>query len=223
MSISKDTSLVLAFDIERSGATNKYDTIGIGASVVDTNLHELDSLFLPGYFEKDTIFESRCWNEFWSKNLDALNLLKYTGTKNKKERELEMITHFQTFRKKWPDAELVSDNNVFDGGFINDLIFNYLDDNMPIPYKNNQYSSFWETHSQQRGLLMIVDPEYKGDYDFSKRIAKLYNIPDPQKQHDHNPANDAYTIAYDQQILLGIRDGRYVLREKKIYLLRKNK
>lgn len=41
----------LAFDIERSGATDQYDTIAIGASVLNENFIELDSLLLLGYVE----------------------------------------------------------------------------------------------------------------------------------------------------------------------------
>jgi hypothetical protein len=211
-------SLVLAFDIERSGATNKYDTIAIGASVVDGDLNELDTLFLPAYYPDDTTFEKRCWDEFWSKNKDKLELLKYNGSLDYFERQEEMIEEFQAFRRKWETyaaennmkLELVADNNVYDGGFINQLIEAYTND-LPIPYtaSTKKYSAFWETHSEQRGLLFAIDPTYNKSWGFSNRIAELYNLPKPVKAHDHNPANDAYSIAYDQQVLLGIRNGKF--------------
>ena len=85
---------VLAFDIERSGATTEYDTIALGASVVDSNFKELDRYYCNCYFPKETKFEPRCWEQFWSKHLETLDLLVYTGDKTKLEREKEMIFAF---------------------------------------------------------------------------------------------------------------------------------
>ena len=213
--------IVLAFDIEKAGASDKQPIIGIGASVVKTLypkgegeivFAELDRLFLPGYFPGVTLFEPRCWETFWSKNLEQLEQLEYKGDLTPMAREREMIHEFQAFRKKWSHAELVTDNNVFDGGFINDLIFRHTP-NMPLPYTTEgEYSSFFETFSQQRGLLMAVDPEYvkKSNWGYSDRIKKLYNVPEIDVVHDHNPANDAFTIACDQLILYGIMNGNIV-------------
>jgi len=56
---------VLAFDIERSGATSwNGEIIGIGASVVNDKFIEVDRLFLPLYFPGKTEFEPRCKAEF---------------------------------------------------------------------------------------------------------------------------------------------------------------
>lgn len=234
-------SLVLAFDIERSGGRSDHDTIAIGCSVVDHEFNELDSLFLPMYFPKETVFEERCWNEFWVKHEDKLKLFEYTGNLNKCQREHECINLFQQFREKWQNKakerncklELVSDNNVYDGGFINELIGYYMNGavpkcqnliingdmcsvpTLPIPYSAGiiqNYKPFWETHSEQRGILAVVDPSFKEDYGFTKRLSELYDIPPMKKDHDHNPANDAYTIAFDQQIILGIRDQTIKLK-----------
>ena len=129
-----------------------------------------------------------------------------------------MITEFQNFRKKWEriaeknewDYVIVSDNCVFDGGFINDMIFEYLPGVSPLPYSadKQEYNDFIDNHNCQRGLLMNVDPSYKNWWGFSNRIAELYDVPKSEKKHDHNPANDAYTIAFEQQVLFAIRDGR---------------
>lgn len=212
--------ITLAFDIERAGSTDKYDTIAIGASVIDEDLNELDSLFLPAHFPKETVFEDRCWNQFWSKpeNLKVLETLEYNGKLSKTARESEIIEEFQNFRRKWErycqdnhkKLELVCDNNVYDAAFINLLIYDNLDA-LPIPYTadKQEYSAFWETHAMQRGFLFAVDPAYNSDWNLFKRISELYNIPLPQKQHDHNPANDAYVIAYEHQILQGIKQGKY--------------
>lgn len=225
---------VLAFDIEKSGATDQYPIIGIGASVVDENFRELDRLFLPGYFPGKTPFEPRCWDEFWNKDSNKQQLadLEYKGPKSPEERQVDMIKVFQVFRRRWEEQcdkagiklELVSDNNVFDGGFINNMIYRHLPKTLPIPYSaatkqegTQTYSSFWETFSQQRGILMVVDPEFAltKEWGYSNRIKELYDgIPELKINHDHNPANDAYTIACDQQILFGIAQGRFKLKPK---------
>lgn len=244
--------IVLAFDIERSGATNEYDTIAIGASVVNQDFEELDSLFLPGYFPQkarnqktlddywkstkehvivepiltitadETVFEPKCWTEFWSKNLETLETLKYTGPLTKQQRQKEMIEQFQNFRANWEswanennyEYLLVSDNNVFDGGFINQMIYEHLPDAKPIPYyaSTGEYSLFVETYSAQKGLLMYVDPEFTQEWGLTDRINKLFDVPELQKSYDHNPVNDAYTIAVDQQILFAIQNRSIELR-----------
>jgi hypothetical protein len=210
--------ITLAFDIERSGATAFYDTIAIGASVVDENFHQLDSLLLNGYVPEATRFEPRCMNEFWSKNMDILNSLKYTGNLSYPERQAEMIKEFQHFRAKWEilcqendnELYLVSDNNVYDGGFINDMIFKYLPGVLPIPYtaSTQSYESFWETDSIAKGIVNLVDPTYNKSWGFTDRLKSLYELPENKIPHDHNPANDAYCIAYDFQSCNAITSGK---------------
>lgn len=213
-------TLTLAFDIERTGATTEYDTIGIWASVVDADLKELDRLFLPGYMGKeDTKFEKRCWDEFWSKNEDKLALLQYEGDSDREERQKEMITEFQEFRRKWEKIadekklklELVSDNNVYDGRFINDMIEKHRPEDMPIPYNagDRKHSSFWETHSMQKGLLAIVDPQYNENWNFFQRIGELYTLPEMVIPLDHKLANNARSIASEHQVCLGIKAKKF--------------
>jgi len=225
--------LVLAFDIERSGATDQFTTIAIGCSVVNEQFEELDRLFLPGYIPRMIGFDPKCWSEFWTNNDKQLELCTYLpgelsryGSNVVPYRQKEMITEFQNFRAKWEakakemgaKLELVSDNNVFDGGFINQMIFTHLPKVLPIPYSASipqEYGTFYETHSQQRGLLMALkDPTFEGNMGFSKRIFELYDVPPctiPHHDH-HHPCNDAYNIAYDQQVLHGIRKGIYKLK-----------
>ena len=207
-------SLIFAFDIERSGATTAYDTIAIGACVMDSNFNELDRYFCNCYFTKETVFENRCYEQFWSKNLDMLKTFIYYGPNTKKQREKEMIVDFQEFRKKWEtfadenklNFYLVSDNNVYDGGFVNDLICKYTKD-LPIPYtaSKQEYESFFETHSMQKGLLLSHGLNV--DWGMSDKIKSLYDVPEYKKFHDHNPANDAYTIAFDMLVLFKIASG----------------
>ena len=221
---------ILAFDIERAGATNEYDTIGIGACVLKcdfdsdspmiqqtTSIIEVDRLFLPGYFV-GTTFEKRCWDEFWSKNQDQLEILKYSGPLTHEQRQKEMIESFQAFRAKWESKAseegveyfLASDNSIYDGGFLNLMIEKYTT-NLPMPYsaKTQKYSHLIDVHNFQRGLLMMVDSEFKRNtwWGLSNRIRELYKTPSPDVLHDHNPANDAHNIAHDLCVVFGIQSG----------------
>lgn len=207
----------LAFDIERSGAASHTgEIIGLGASVVGPDFIEVDRLFCPAYHPGQTMFEPRCKAEFWDKNPEALEILKYSGPLTPEENRADMIMKFQAFRGKWEvlieakGAKLVlcSDNNVYDGGFVNELLMRHMQSQLPIPYSaaKGEYSPFWETFSQQRGLLMAVDPDFVSDWGLSRRIAELFDLPKKAKAlMPHHPTDDAYEIAYDQQVLHGIR------------------
>lgn len=224
-------TVVLAFDIERAGPTDYQNTIAIGASVVDEDLTELDRMLECGYFEGATKFDQNCWDNFWCKNEKSLKKLKYTGKLDQYQREAEMVCAFLEFRLKWENLteekgwklELVSDNGVYDGGFINQMMFEHTD-YLPIPYnvKDSSWNSLWETHSQQRGLLMAVNPEFRKDKGFSDRINALYSIKKSTIKADHTPANDAYNTARDQQVLLGIRNGKFKLNLDKLRELKKS-
>jgi hypothetical protein len=133
-------SYVLAIDIERSGGRSQDRTIAIGASVVGPDMREKDRLLLRAYrpstVTEPTQFEPQCWQSFWVKNQDVLKQIEYTGTSSVSEREKEMIVALQEFRSKWerkisklggPMLMLASDNPVFDGGYLNQLIFTHLD------------------------------------------------------------------------------------------------
>ena len=210
-------NLVLAFDIERSGATSQYDTIAIGAVVLDSNFKELDRYYMNCYFPGETKFEDRCYTQFWSKNLDVLENLIYTGDLSMATREKEMIAGFQEFRAKWENYArendiklyLASDNNVYDGGFINELIYKHMPGALPIPYSasTQEYESFYESHSMIKGFLLAHD--INEDWGLYDKLKKLYDVPDIPVMHDHNPANDAFTIAFEIQVLFGLYMGHY--------------
>jgi len=216
---SSKGSIVLAFDIEMSGNNpQEFDLLGLGISVIDENKEELEHQLFPCYFPKQTKFEEKCWDEFWSKHEDKLKLLEYKGNKRKEERLKEVITAFQNIRRHWEltaselknNYNIVSDNNVFDGGIINHYIIKYTKD-MPLPYtaSEGKYSSFYETSSLFKGFLLATDPEFSlnNEWGFFKKIQEIHNIPKFEREHDHNPANDAYTIACEFQSVMKICKG----------------
>jgi hypothetical protein len=199
--------VTLAFDIERTGPTTEYDTIAIGASVVDETFHELDSLYLPAYFPLETQFEKNCL-EFWNNNLEVLKSLTYEGELNKTQREKDIVTKFQEFREKWENTckklghtlVLVSDNCVYDGGFINALIYKHLPNSLPIPFtvSDRKYDAFYETTSMKHVLKNILG--VKTNKELFTELKKVVDYPPKKYSHTHNPAHDAYGIAFDYQL-----------------------
>lgn len=129
-----------------------------------------------------------------------------------------MIEQFQAFRSKWEiwckennhQLSLVSDNCVYDGGFINNMIYTHLPNTLPIPYSASEqkYESFLGTDDILSGILKIVDPLFDKRWGFTKRIEELFVLPTKRVNHDHNPANDAYCIAFDHQVSNGIASGK---------------
>lgn len=209
---------VLAFDIERSGGRSQDKTMAIGASVMDENLRELEHFLVCNYRPNVTQFEPRCWDEFWSKQSAVLAELEYKGALSEQMQEVSMIEQFQHFRAKWETRAklagtklmLVSDNNVYDGGFINELIQKHTSD-LPIPYSAShpqRYGAFFETHSMQKGFLASVDRTFDKNWGFSKRLEELYHLPTRTVQHTHLPHEDAYTIAWEYQVMEKIRLGQ---------------
>lgn len=77
-----------------------------------------------------------------------------------------------------------------------------------------EYESFFETTSELKGLLSIIDPNFKGEWGLFKKLGEHYDFPVLKKQHNHNPSDDAYTIAIEHQVVLGIRDGKIKRKHK---------
>lgn len=214
-------TLALAFDIERTGTTCvNGDTIAIGACVVDEKFRVLDKFLTLGYNPRDpdAKMEPLRWTSFWVKNQDTLAKLECDDSLPKAQRQERMIRDFHNFRKKWEikcaktnrKLALCSDNNVFDGGFINAMMAQYLPDQHPIPFsavEPQEYAPFWETHAMQRGLLMTVDPLFDSDWGVWDRIQEIYDVPAQGVVADHMPDNDAHDIAFQFQVLRAIQRG----------------
>lgn len=214
--------------------------IGISA-INSQTLEEVDSCLIPGCFNpgyfpptldfsEQTPFHHETF-EFWSKHPEKLAELTYVGDSSRQERQKEMIEEFQAFRAKqeqryfsgeYEDYELVADNHAFDAGILNRYIETYLPDQKPLPNtasfikqkdgsEKQLFDRFHKTRSIQRGMLMILAPDFirdnKRGNSYFPKIAEIYDVPKMIKEHDHNPANDAYTIAFEHCITLAIQDG----------------
>jgi hypothetical protein len=224
-------TVTLAFDIERTGAKPDNETIAIGISVVDENLKQLDSLLLKGYIERPMPngeatfdnaprgFEPRSWIEFWHDKREHLKSLTVYDIDYETSQQ-HMIIRFQEFRKKWEyraeqegfNLEVCSDNPVYDCWFINEMICKYVPEYHPLPYMARciKYKPLWDTDSMLRGVIAVSNPKFKGPWGLSDHIRSIYKVNPEDIGYDHMPHHDAYNIACDAQIVLGIREGRIV-------------
>lgn len=214
--------ICFSFDFETSGPNiSEYDVLGLGISVISNEMEELESILLPTYFPKNVKFEQKCWDEFWWDKLELLKTLEYDGPLEKEERLKEVIEIFQKTRSKWETHcktfgigyQIVSDNTVFDGMIINQLISKYLPNEKGLPFNasDGNYAPFYETQSMFKGFLLGMDPGFglKNDWGLDKRLKNSYKIPGPKKIYNHNPANDAYNIAFDFIVLMRISEGDF--------------
>lgn len=224
---AKDNLIVLAVDIERTGATARELTFAIGASVVDANYAEVDSLLLAIWPENQVVWEERCWVQFWSKNQPILEKLKKVAAEQQKEnkrfgrRELEagmirdlvafIAKHQAAAAKKGQQLLVVADTCAFDFHWINSLIDNYLQGQYkPLPYRfdNADFSHVVNVSDERRGLLRGLDNDAVNAGQCWKVILDKHGVQLPEaflqaaecKQHDHLPDNDAYTIAIKGQL-----------------------
>jgi hypothetical protein len=96
-----------------------------------------------------------------------------------------------------------------------------MPDTCPLPYcatkkefeknglktSNQEYETFFETHSMAKGFLLAHG--VNKDWGLFDEIKKIYNIPTSEILHDHNPVNDAYTIAFNANVLFGLCANKY--------------
>lgn len=217
LNMSELETIVLAFDIEKAGAKTEHPVIAIGASVMNESFKELDSLLIPLYRGDPKVFEDRCYNEFWCHHLDKLPTFTYKGELNEEHMFIDAIYKFQEFRAKWEkecrenskELLLISDNMIFDGGCINELISRYAPDEFPLPYSTDGvYSDFKDIGDVECGLLtgvILQNPELKINGKKTEMIHRLFGAPEPPKEHDHLPNNDANFIAFRYQVFRNVQ------------------
>jgi hypothetical protein len=224
--------ITLAIDIEMYGARFKeHGVMAIGVSVLNENFELLDSFLCSIHKPSEATYEQRCWDEFWTKDgSPVLKKLEIKSSLSRNEREKNMIFDLIEFRKKWEgiceknrwELHIVTDNPTFDTGIgISNLMEKHLSEDLKtFIYRpsDGKYNTIWDTNSMIRGYLLGVDPEFtKGaKWGFSKRLRELVgdNAPSITVEHDHLPNNDAYNIAYDYNLLLGLMNGKIKLKKE---------
>jgi hypothetical protein len=245
MSVERKKLIVLAFDTECTGQNTTHEdgvgeVVALGVSVVDEDCHEIGGFSFGCYRQREKNnekqFEKRCWDEFWSKNEDKLKHFEFDPRITVVDRAKQMTLAFQSFRVKWEtyardnnlDYVIVSDNKVYDGEKMNQLIVRFTKD-IVLPYsaseypdpknKTNefipmqQYQKFEETTSMKRGFLMAYNLGREDEIKNFSDLEKEFDFPAPEKIHSHMPQDDAYSIARDRQLLQGIATGKFKKRK----------
>lgn len=221
MSLSKEINLyyTMALDFEKLGRTRKYGVCGFGASVVGPDFKQLDKLFCPMKI-KGAVFQTSCYESFWKDKKDLMKQLEYLGDEKNTQDDVEReaFEQFHKFRLKWEAKakqdgailEVVSDNMIYDGAILNDWYGKYMPDAHPMPYTatDGEYSGHvWETDSMLRGLLIGAGVYHPSPWGLTDAVRNMFDVPKPEIEHTHLPHEDAYSIAFDHQIVLGVMNG----------------
>ncbi|OJW47189.1 MAG: hypothetical protein BGO67_03685 [Alphaproteobacteria bacterium 41-28] len=187
---------VLAIDIETSGSSFKQNGIvSIGASLQDHNSNELDSFQINLVLPEGRSYEERCVKEFWSENKKIHNFVQQNAVAPKEamDKFCAFLTEVET---RFSDLIVISDNPSFDIAWLNFYLDEYTD-RLPLNYAENMtYRIIWDIYSMLKVLLCE-----RGDFESSWELPEKLGLKSKWPA-DHNPLNDARTIAdYFNQIV----------------------
>ena len=191
---------IFSLDIEHSG----YEIIAIGAVVVDETGNKIHEFLATSYHE-ETIFTKKCWSEFWSKNPEALLGLVDCPQKVSNTSELtELFYNFYT--DVWhQQMTFISDNPGFDIGELNAEL-NCLGKSSLYTDQYGKYHKIKDVVGVQEGIIRARNNGVSPEWGLSQFIREQYATGTklPLIEHDHNPVNDAHSIAIDYLICLEI-------------------
>lgn len=126
---------------------------------------------------QSTMFEYRCWEDFWSKHPEQLELLEFKGLVGKEVMEQEALRALYEFRQRWESLSddrgakfvIVGDNVSFDIGMLDQLNRRHFPFICPMIYltSRKEGTSLTEysyggaircTNSTLRGVVAVADP-----------------------------------------------------------------
>lgn len=185
--------LLIAVDIETSGCQfSKHGILAIGFCIGDlNNIHNNNKYRINFALDENIVFEKRCMDEFWSKNMNKLEELK-KDQYSPKQGIQKFIDYIDNFEKTF-ELIFISDNPTFDFGFINYYLDKYLD-RRPLSFNSidNSYRPLFDTDCYTRGVLNL---DYSNIWTSDADIINKLNIKLPNNIiHDHLPENDAEYI-----------------------------
>jgi hypothetical protein len=197
--------ILIAFDIEKTGAYNKKHKIlsyGIVVGNEEGKILEkfhvnLNVKWPDAYASVDPTadnkildygdFEPRCWDEFWSKKIkpSVIEDLKKNAI-DQKEGFTQLASWLDEIEKKYAGQKIkfLSDNPSYDIAALDIMLEEYCG-RAPIRY---------DSTGKYRGLS---DPWDMLDLVGNKRkyyMDKVNELIGSPNSHDHNPANDAEEI-----------------------------
>ena len=192
--------ILCAIDIETSGPNiikNGILSIGICAGTVTGNIIVRRRIDVKLHRSKS--FDTNTWDNFWCKNKKILEIIQ--------EHPLEESAAVIEFINVIDDLEdnykviIISDNPVFDIGFLNYYLAFYIN-RLPLQYdKEGVFRPIYDTDSYTRGVLR---KNYNNIYTDDKEIIKKLNIELPQldSSKKHLPEYDAEYIYHLHRMIL---------------------
>ena len=201
-----------SIDIETTGQfLTKNAMIAFGCSIMNENNEEVESFIGFMKVPENRDWEKRCFDEFWSKESEALNYIRDRAEEPKKVMNSFVQWMDKIDLKYGNDLIVLSDNGGYDFAWIDTYLSEYTDRHSiyyrlkEIKIIKDQYENSivyfnrtekiygfrrtWDTNSMYMGVLI----ERTGKYEEWKLENKVGNQNEIWK-NDHNPLNDARNI-----------------------------
>lgn len=182
------STIFVAHDIEKTGSfISSNPVISVGFYLGDENGNEIDKrrfnleVNWPDENGNYNDFESRCWNEFWSKQDSNIIEDCKKDCKDQKTSWIEIKDFINDLEKKYTKIKFLTDNASFDTATIDYNLEKYTG-RAPMRYSTS--GKYRSVISSDDMLDML--PEDK----FNKVMENIKS----KAVHDHNPVNDAKFI-----------------------------
>jgi hypothetical protein len=176
----------LAWDIEAGGPLNKNPVIAVGCCYGTSKSYKKIRWFIDFDLEQ---FDSRCYEEFWSKNLEILNDIKKNSI-DAKQAWREIASFLTIIESDYPadnyKIKIVSDNPSYDISKI-DYCLEFYTGRKGLHYNDN---------GSYRG---VSDPSEQDKYFLYKSILK--DQIKLRAKHSHYPDDDAEVMFLSQVVL----------------------
>lgn len=164
MSDSKDSKveqkpLYVAVDIESAGSSYDHAVLQIGVAwSFDGEKFETKSFCSEEAFNL-TGFETRCWEEFWTKNTKVLQRIQNEAIEDE-FMWLSFVEFWNAFDSKSKTVKVVSDNPTFDLGRIDHALSKLK--RLPLRYtQDGKYRSVDDPSEKIKGLPKSKREEIK--------------------------------------------------------------
>jgi hypothetical protein len=196
----KNDYYVLAVDIEASGSSKKrHGIVSIGASVQDRYSNEVANFQVNLSLPEGKEYEEKCIQNFWLKNPGAYKFVQTNTVETHIaiERFTDFLSKVEKDFNQGGKLRVVSDNPRFDVAWLNYYIDEYTD---KYTLDHNMFGDFrfiWDINSMMKVLLSITRRNLNANWGLADRLGFK-----SKWVADHNPLNDARTIAdYYNQIV----------------------
>jgi hypothetical protein len=197
----------LAVDIEATGQfLTKNAMIGIGSTVMNEKGEEVDNFVGFMKVPNNRTWEQRCVDEFWSKNKETLDYIKerwedagtvmtkFAGWLNtmdlKYKKDLAILSNNSGYDFAWIDtylSEYTNRSSIYYRLVSDGVCFDEKGVELPESYV---YRKTWDTPSIFHGSIFEKTGKYE-EWGLVKKVECQNNV----WENDHNPLNDARTIA----------------------------